>query len=92
MQTAPAHWLRVVLKGGDKNTRGIGALITLKAGGKTQTRLVHTGSSYLSQSDVFPTFGLGTSTTVDELRVRWPRGAERVYPVERVDRSITLTE
>jgi hypothetical protein len=92
MQTAPAHWLRVVTKGSRKNTRGIGAMVTLRAGGKSQTRMVRTGSSYLSQGDVFPTFGLGTSTTVDELRVRWPGGAERAYPVDRVDRTISVTE
>jgi hypothetical protein len=92
METAPAHWLRVVTRGSGKNTRAIGALVTLRAGGKTQTRLVRTGSSYLSQSDVFPTFGLGTGTTVDELRVRWPGGAERAYPVDRVDRTMTVRE
>jgi hypothetical protein len=92
METAPAHWLRVVLRATGKNTRAIGATITLRAAGKTQVRLVHTGSSYLSQSDVFPTFGLGAATKVDELRVCWPGGAERVYPVDQVDRTITVTE
>jgi enediyne biosynthesis protein E4 len=92
METAPAHWLRVVLRGRGKNTRGIGALVTVVAGGKRQTRLVRTGSSYLSQSDVFPTFGLGAVTKVDELRVKWPLGAERVYPVEGIDRTITVVE
>jgi hypothetical protein len=92
MQTAPAHWLRVVTKGAGKNTRGIGATITLEAGGRIQTRMVRTGSSYLSQSDPFPTFGLGTATAVDALRVRWPGGAERAYAVDRVDRTITVGE
>jgi hypothetical protein len=92
METTQRHWLRVALKGIGLNTRGVGALITLKSGGKTQTRMVRTGSSYLSQSDVFPTFGLGDQTRVDELRVRWPRGAERVYSVVGVDRTITVTE
>jgi hypothetical protein len=92
METAPAHWVRVVLRGSGMNTRGLGATITLKAGGRTQTRMVRTGSSYLSQGDVFPTFGLGAATRVDELRVRWPRGGERVYAVDAVDRTITLTE
>jgi hypothetical protein len=91
METAPAHWLRVVLRATGKNTRAIGAVITLTAAGRKQTRMVRTGSSYLSQSDIFPTFGLGGSTKVDELRVRWPGGAERVYPVDAVDRTMTLT-
>jgi hypothetical protein len=92
MQSAPAHWLRVVLRSRGKNTRAIGALVSLRAGGGTQVRMVRTGSSYLSQGDVFPTFGLGAATKVDELRVRWPGGAERVYPVGTVDRTITLDE
>lgn len=92
METAPAHWLRVALKGRGKNTRGIGAVVTVVAGGKRQTRMVRTGSSYLSQSDVFPTFGLGAASRVDEVRVRWPLGAEEIYEVGAVDRTITLEE
>jgi hypothetical protein len=92
METAPAHWLRVALRGNGKNTRAIGASVTLVAGGLRQTRMVRTGSSYLSQGDVFPTFGLGTTARVDELRVRWPDGRERAYPVDAVDRTITIAE
>jgi hypothetical protein len=36
--------------------------------------MVKTGSSYLSQSEVPVTFGLGTGTGVDRVVVEWPSG------------------
>jgi hypothetical protein len=35
---------------------------------------VRTGSSYLSQSELPVTLGLGDRTTLDELIVEWPSG------------------
>jgi hypothetical protein len=92
MQTTPAHWLRVALAGAGRNTRAIGATVTLRAGGRTQVRMVRTGSSYLSQGDVFPTFGLGDVDRVEELRVRWPGGEEKTYAVPVIDRTILISE
>jgi enediyne biosynthesis protein E4 len=66
--------LRVKLRGRGGNTDAIGAIVILKAGGVTQTRMVRTGSSYLSQSELVQTFGLGERTVVDSVTVRWPNG------------------
>lgn len=90
--TPPAHWLRVQLRGAPPNTGALGARVTLRAGGTTQTRLARTGSSYLSQSEPTLTFGLGAATAVDELRVEWPGGRSEVVAVEGVDRTIEVRE
>ena len=45
-------------------------------------RLVQAGSSYISQEDKRPHFGLGTATTVDAVEVRWPDGTRTT--LERV--------
>ncbi len=58
----------VRLDGRAPNTRAIGARITVISGGDTQIREV---SSDLAEAH----FGLGADLTVDEIRVRWPRGA-----------------
>jgi hypothetical protein len=95
-QIRPRHFLRVALHGKGRNTRAIGALVTLRAGGVTQRRIVRTGSSYLSASELTLTFGLGFMTAsaprVDELRVRWPSGVETVEHVDAVDRTLVIDE
>ncbi|MFO0982081.1 MAG: CRTAC1 family protein [Planctomycetota bacterium] len=92
-QHAGAHWLRIDLAmTSGKNRRGLGAVVTLKTGEATQQRMVHTGSSYLSQSELTLTFGLGKSTRVDELAVRWPGGKTESFDVPGVDRSYVLEQ
>ena len=38
------------------------------------TRLVRSGTSYLSQEDLRQHFGLGAATKADSIEVRWPDG------------------
>ncbi len=68
------HWLIVSLKGRAPNTDAIGAVITVRANGATQTRYVRSGTSYISQSEMRQHFGLGAGTTVESVDVRWPDG------------------
>jgi hypothetical protein len=77
-----AKWIRVKLVGSAANRNAIGSTITLTlASGERLTRLVKTGSSYLSQSELPVTFGLGANGTPAEIRVTWPGGAtETVKP------------
>jgi len=67
--------LCVCLQGAAKNRDALGATVTLENGGKGITRDVRTGSSYLSQCDVAPTFGLGPNAKDPvAVVVRWPSG------------------
>jgi enediyne biosynthesis protein E4 len=68
------NWLLVKLKGKGSNTNAIGAVISAKAGKRTQMRLVQSGTSYLSQDDMRQHFGLGPEKQVDVVEVRWPDG------------------
>jgi len=68
-----AHWVRLLLRGAAPNREALGALVTLWSNGMSQERMVRTGSSYLSQSEVNPIlFGLGDATQADSVLVRWP--------------------
>ena len=40
--------------------------------------MVRTGSSYLSQSSLALTFGLGEASSVGSLRIWWPDGSEEL--------------
>ena len=69
------HWLRLRLVGTKANRDAIGAWIKLRVGAHTLTRQVMPTRSYLSQSELPVTFGLGDVTRVDEVIVTWPGGA-----------------
>ncbi len=68
------HWVSFELQGTKSNRLAIGARLKLDAGGMTQTDEIHSGGSYLSQSDLRVHFGLGTATKIDSLEIRWPSG------------------
>ncbi len=69
------HWLGLELRGKSANRGGIGARITVRAGGSTWHSVVSTGGSFGS-GPVARRLGVGSATTVDEIVVRWPGSAE----------------
>jgi len=92
-ESAPVgHWLSLRLVGTKSNRDGIGALVTVTAGGLTQTRLCHTDGSYLSASDVRVHVGLGKAARVERLRIRWPSGQVDVLSHVETDRFLTVRE
>jgi enediyne biosynthesis protein E4 len=72
--SAGGHWLTVRLTGTKSNRDGIGARVTIDAGGRRQVAEVRSGGSYVSHNDMRPHFGLGTAGRVDRLTIRWPSG------------------
>jgi hypothetical protein len=66
------HFVRVRLRGEPPNTKAIGAVVTLRFGGKARTQMVACGSGFNSQSTTELLFGIGEATEVDELIVAWP--------------------
>jgi hypothetical protein len=68
------HSLRIKLAGTKSNRDGIGAVITANSGGEKQWKMVRSGSSYLSQSELVATFGLGRGTKADTIEIQWPSG------------------
>ena len=80
------HWLEVRL-----GTFAPGAVVTATLGdGRRLVREVHAGSSYLSSEDPRAHFGLGKSTRVRELRVRFPDGHEVVRTNVAADRIVDV--
>ncbi len=66
--------IRFRLQGKKSNRDAIGAVVKLIDGGETQWRIVHSGSSYLSQSELAVTFGVGKRERVSRMVVQWPSG------------------
>jgi hypothetical protein len=84
------HWLIVRLKGKAPNTNGIGAIVTARAGALTQKRVVRSGTSYISQDDMRQHFGLGDSTVVDSVEVRWLDGTVTKRENVKADQVLTV--
>jgi hypothetical protein len=77
------------------NRDGIGAKVTVKTNKGTRSfAMVKTGSSYLSQSELPLTFGLGkpeTGKTVT-MEIIWPSGQKDTIPGIKPNQFITVTE
>jgi hypothetical protein len=70
----PASATRIALRGRTSNRDAIGAKVTVRlADGTRRLQMVKTGSSYLSQSEMPLTFGLGASR-IEAAEVTWPDG------------------
>jgi hypothetical protein len=86
------HWVSFELAGQKSNRMAIGARLKLVAGAMTQTEEIHSGGSYLSQSDTRVHFGLGTATTIDSLEIRWPSGKVETFNGLNVDKFYSVLE
>jgi hypothetical protein len=69
-----SHLLRLKLQGTRSNRDGIGAKVQVYTAKGVLHKMVRTGSSYLSQSELALTFGLGASTAIEKVRISWPSG------------------
>jgi hypothetical protein len=86
------HWLRVKMVGTKSNRDGLGAIVRVTSAGGKQWALVRSGSSYCSQSDVAPTFGLGQDKTVQVLEVEWPSGTKQRFTNVPTNQVVTVDE
>jgi hypothetical protein len=90
------HCLRLVLKGDGikSNTSAIGARVRLTAGKTVLVRDVAGARGYLSQSELPITFGLGKTTRIDRLEIRWPgvKGGTQVLENLEADKIYTVTQ
>jgi enediyne biosynthesis protein E4 len=84
--------LRVRLVGTTSNRDAIGATVRIVHGGTSQSRTVKSGSSYLSQSELPITFGVGTRDRVDRMVVTWPSGKTEDFTNVATGKSYDCTE
>ena len=84
--------IRLRLVGTQSNRDAIGAAVRLECGGGTQTRMVKSGSSYLSQSELPLTFGLGKRDQVDRIVVQWPSGRTEEFKNLRAGKAYECVE
>ncbi len=86
------HSLRVTLSASGKNHEAIGAVIWVDLDKVSLRRTVRAGHSYVSQSELPVTIGLGAAQKVNSLTVRWPSGKTSVFANVKADRELTISE
>lgn len=91
-QNLKHHWLRLKLVGTKSNRDAIGAWVKVRVRDEAQWRQVMPTRSYLSQSELPVTFGLGNADHVDEVLVTWPGGATQKVENVRVDALTVVAE
>jgi len=86
------HWLRLKLVGTKSNRDAIGAWVKVHVGGRVLSRQVMPTRSYLSQSELPVTIGLGTATKADSIEILWPSGITQKLTPPPTDRLTVITE
>ena len=91
------HYLTVRLTGDGKTSHrdAIGARLEVEVEPPGPHRMVKTlraGEGFLSQSSKWVHFGLGDSSEIRKVVIRWPGGASQVYSGLEVDRRYELVQ
>lgn len=81
--------LRIKLVGTKSNRDGIGAVVRVASGNDKQWKMLRSGSSYLSQSELVLTFGLGSHSKADTIEIQWPSG--QVDKLSNINAGQTIT-
>ncbi|HZU25652.1 MAG TPA: CRTAC1 family protein [Bryobacteraceae bacterium] len=86
------HWITLKLVGTKSTRDGLDAKVWVETSTGKQMQMVHSGSSYCSQSDLALTFGLGQDTVAKSIEIQWPSGqVDKDYNVH-ANQFLTVTE
>ena len=90
--TAGHRSLRFRLVGTRSNRDAIGASVRIFHDGTSQARVVKSGSSYLSQSELPVTFGVGRRDRVGRVLITWPNGSTQEFKDVETGRAYEVVE
>jgi enediyne biosynthesis protein E4 len=91
-QSSGNRSIRFRLIGKQSNRDGIGSVVRIFHDGTSQSRTVKSGSSYLSQSELPLTFGLGKRDKIERAVIQWPSGRTEEYKSLSAGKSYDCTE
>jgi enediyne biosynthesis protein E4 len=88
------HSLRLKLVGAKSNRDGIGAVVRVLSDDNknVQQKMLRSGSSYLSQSELVLTFGLGLQSKADAVEIQWPSGQVDKLSNLNAGQTVTVEE
>ena len=91
-RSAAGGWVGFDLVGTHSNRDAIGARVRLRTGDLWQTRVVTSGSGYLSGSTRRLHFGLGDASRIDEVEIIWPSAGRTLFRNLLANRSYRIVE
>ncbi|MEN8008273.1 MAG: FG-GAP-like repeat-containing protein [Candidatus Krumholzibacteriota bacterium] len=86
------RWIKLHLTAPGNNTCAIGTRVVLTAGGVSQSRMVTSGSGYLCNNAMDVHFGLGASTTVDQIEIFWPDGTHQLTGPTFTNQTLAIVQ
>ena len=86
------NWLRVRVIGSKSNRSGLGTVVRVTSSSGTQMQMVHSGSSYASQSELTLTFGLGRDARAAKVTAGWPSGKMQSISDLPANQTVTIDE
>jgi hypothetical protein len=86
------HYLNLELAGTKSNRSAIGARVTVTVADRKMIDEVMSGGSYYSQNALALHFGLGASTAVDSIEIRWPNGGVQRLGKTAGDQTLKIRE
>lgn len=84
--------LRLKAVGRKSNRSAIGATVRVHTPAGIMTKVVHSGSSYCSQSELTLTFGMGSQPVAEQVEIQWPSGEHDVLKNVAVNSTYTIEE
>jgi hypothetical protein len=91
-QLAGNRAIRIRLVGTASNRDAVGATVRITDDGITRTRTVKGGSSYLSQSELPVTFGMGKRDAAERIVIAWPNGRTEDFRNVKTGRAYEAKE
>ncbi len=93
LESSPEHhYLKIRLKGSNKNSIGIGAKIWISTAGGLQYAEQIPNRGFLSTSEPVIHFGLGKISSIDKLEILWPDGTGQVLENVKADQTLTILQ
>ena len=87
------HWILLKLVGTKSNRMGLGAQIRVTTDdGRKLYNEATTSTGYAASSDPRVHFGLGSSSVIREIEIRWPSGTRQLLHDVTDDRLMVITE
>ena len=86
------NWIKVSLKGNESDRNGIGSRIELYVNKLKMIREVDGGSSHVSQNSMISHFGLGSTTQVDSIVIRWLGGKKQTIIKPGINKLLVIEE
>lgn len=83
-------WLQVDVAVETPGKTIAGTLIEVVTGSLTQTRQITVGSNLMSQNPLRQHFGVGGATTIDQVRVTWPSGTQRILTNQSINQLLKV--